>query len=397
MASKLKIREKRTWFEKWFLNNQVVTALLIALLCLLIILTFTKVSHLFRPIAQFLGIVGLPIVISGLLFYILNPLVNLMEKYGIKRVWGITLLFVLIIGLIGWGLIILVPKLESQTMSFIKNWPNYWKIIESKISDVLSFPIFDKIGEPLEKALNELFASISNLTKSISKNAFKGIGSLVGAVASIVVTVVTVPFILFYLLKDGKQLMPYATQFLPTKMRKPTIVVLKDINKQLSSYVRGQVTVAFAVAIIFIVGFSVIGLEYSVTLGILAGFLNLIPYIGSALATIPAVVLAMVSGPKMLIAVIIVFIIEQTLEGRFVSPLVLGSQLKIHPITIIFVLLTSGKLFDVLGVILGIPGYAALKVIVTHAFDWYKEVSGLYRDDTVKQLAAPQKNTSESD
>ncbi|MGX7013734.1 AI-2E family transporter [Vagococcus silagei] len=394
MNNKVKNKKRAAWLNHLMINNQVVSSLLILLLVLLIVLLFTKVSYLFQPIVQFVGIVGLPIIISGLMYYIFNPIVNLMEKYGIKRVWGITILFVAIIGLLTWGVVILVPKIEYQTKSFLNNWPTYWRIIEAKISDVLNLPIFDKIGEPLEKSLNEFFASISSLTKSLSKNAFKGIGSFVGAVASVVLTVVTVPFILFYLLKDGKELVPYMTQFLPTKMRKPTVTVLADINKQLSSYVRGQVNVAVAVAIMFIIGFSVIGLDYSVTLGILAGFLNLIPYIGSALATIPAVILAMVSGPKMLIAVIIVFILEQTIEGRFVSPLVLGSQMKMHPITIIFVLLTAGKLFGVVGVILGIPGYAAMKVIITHLFEWYKEVSGLYEEEPVAVVEPPKLETT---
>lgn len=375
--------DKKTWFNRWFLNNQFVTTLLIVLLCLLIILLFTKVSHLFEPVAQFIGIVGLPIVISGLLYYILNPLVNFMERKGIKRNLAITILFVVIFGLITWGIVILIPKIEHQTRSFVNEWPTYWRIIESKTSEFFNAPIFDKFSKPIEDSLNEFFNSINTMAKTISKNAFKGIGSVVGAVANIVVTVVTVPFILFYLLKDGKKLAPYMTQFLPTKIRKTTLNVLVDINKQLSSYVRGQVTVAVAVAIMFIIGFSAVGLNYSVTLGILAGFLNLIPYVGSALATIPAILLALVDGPKMLIAVIIIFIVEQTIEGKFVSPLVLGSQLEIHPITIIFVLLSAGKIFGVMGVILGIPLYATIKVIATHLFTWYKEVSGLYEEETM--------------
>ena len=95
---------------------------------------------------------------------------------------------------------------------------------------------------------------------------------------------------------------------------------------QVSSYLRGQLTVAFAVAIMFMIGFSFTGLDYAVTLGIAAGFLNLIPYLGSFLAMIPAVFLGIVSGPALLIKVLIVFAIEQTVEGRFISPLVLGSQ-----------------------------------------------------------------------
>ncbi|MCG3562266.1 AI-2E family transporter, partial [Klebsiella pneumoniae] len=130
----------------------------------------------------------------------------------------------------------------------------------------------------------------------------------------------TMPFILFYLLKDGKQLAPYFVKFLPTRMQKPTLNVLSEMNSQVSSYIRGQLTVAFAVAIMFMIGFAVIGLEYAVTLGIIAGFLNLIPYLGSFLAMIPAIFLAIVAGPFMIIKVLIVFAVEQTIEGRLISP-----------------------------------------------------------------------------
>lgn len=100
---------------------------------------------------------------------------------------------------------------------------------------------------------------------------------------------------------------------------------------------------------------------------------------------IPAVFLGIVSGPALLIKVLIVFAIEQTVEGRFISPLVLGSQLSIHPVTILVVLLTSGKLFGIVGVILGIPVYAMTKVIITHIFEWYQIVSGLYDEDKPDQ------------
>lgn len=112
--------------------------------------------------------------------------------------------------------------------------------------------------------------------------------------ATVVVAILTMPFILFYLLKDGRNLAPYFVKFLPTRLRKPTLKVLKEVNEQVSSYIRGQLTVALAVGIMFIIGFSIIGLEYAVTLGIIAGFLNLIPYLGSFLAMVPVVFLAIV-------------------------------------------------------------------------------------------------------
>lgn len=373
-----------SWFWKWFLDNKAVSILSVTLLAFLNILVFTKISYVFQPIWQFFAIVGFPIVFAGILFYFLNPLVNWLEKKGVPRVAAIFIIFVAIIALIALGVIVIVPKIKSQTLSFINNWPNYWEIIKEKTNEVISWPIFAQYADQLEKASENLFDSITNVVQNISKGAFQGIGSIVGKVANVVVTLVTMPFILFYLLKDGKDIPAYLIQFLPTKARKPTLNVLLDINKQVSMYIRGQLTVALTVAIMFMIGFSVVGLDYSVTLGILAGFLNLIPYLGSALATIPAILLALVHGPSMMVKVVLVFIIEQLIEGKFVSPLVLGSQLEIHPVTIIFVLLTSGKLFGIIGVVLGIPGYAALKVLVTHLFNWYKQVSGLYEED--KQL-----------
>ena len=378
-------KEKESWMSRWFFNNQLIMPFIIIILCLLIVYLFTKVSHLFTPVAEFIGIVGLPIVISGLLYYIFNPIVDVLEKKGIKRTLGITILYVVIAGLITWGVIVLIPKIENQTKSLIEDWPIYWTTIQNKTAEFFNAPLFDKFSDQIDKAVSEMFNSINAIFKSVSKNAFSGIGNVVGAVANIVVTVVTVPFILFYLLKDGKSLAPTVTKLLPVKIRKKTLEILTDINKQLSSYVRGQVTVAVAVAIMFIIGFSAIGLNYSITIGIFAGFMNLVPYVGSALATIPAIILALVDGPKMLIAVIIVFVLEQTIEGRFISPLVLGSQLDIHPVTIIFVLLSAGKIFGVMGVILGIPVYAAIKVVVTHLFNWYKEASGLYEEEENKE------------
>ena len=135
------------------------------------------------------------------------------------------------------------------------------------------------------------------------------------------------------------------------------------------------------IAIMFCIMFKIVGLRYGMTFGILAGFLNMIPYLGSFIAMVPVVIMGLVQGPTMLIKVLIIFVIEQTIEGRFVSPLVLGNKLSIHPITIMFILLTAGSLYGVWGVLLGIPIYASVKVIVKEIFDWYRSVSNLYQDD----------------
>ncbi|MDH6365734.1 putative PurR-regulated permease PerM [Enterococcus sp. PF1-24] len=377
-------KQRLSWFWRWFLNNQVVTALLVVLLVLLILLVFTKVSYLFTPVWQFLAVVGLPIILSGVLYYLLNPVVDYLETKKIPRAYSILGLFVIIVALIVWGGAVIVPKIREQVVSFANNFPGYVEVIDQEIQEITKAPFFGELNVQLGNIGDEITSWLAKFLQSISKTTVQGIGSIVGTVATIVVAVITMPFIVFYLLKDGKNLIPYFLQFLPTKWREPSLKVLTEMNKQVSSYIRGQLTVAFTVSLMFILGYSVIGLDYAVMLGILAGILNMIPYLGSFLAMIPAVFIAIVAGPAMLVKVLIVFAIEQTIEGRFVSPLVLGSQLDIHPVTIMLVLLTSGKLYGVAGVILGIPAYAAIKVIVTHIFQWYQSVSKLYNDDIKK-------------
>ena len=391
---KEKQKKPHSWFWKWFLNNQAVTSLLVILLILLILLLFTKVSYLFEPVWQFLAIVGLPIILAGILYYLMNPTVDYLERKGIKRIYSIFGLFVLVVGLIVWGVVVIIPKIQEQSMSFADNLPGYLTIIENKVNEILSDPIFSQVQDQIEASNEKLISSLTDIVQNLSRSTIQNLGSFFGAVATIVLAVITMPFILFYLLKDGRKLAPYFVKFLPTKMRQPSLIVLKEMNDQVSSYIRGQLTVAFAVAVMFMIGFSIIGLDYAITLGIAAGFLNLIPYLGSFLAMIPAVFLGIVGGPVLLIQVLIVFVIEQTIEGRLISPLVLGNELSIHPVTILLVLLTSGKLFGLVGVILGIPVYAAAKVIITHVFEWYTRVSSLYEEEE-PILEAPPEDTPE--
>lgn len=380
MEEKNKKSRPISWFWRWFLNNQVVTSLLVVLLVLLIVFLFTKVSYLFEPIWQFLAIVGLPIILAGILYYLMNPVVDYLEKQRIPRIYSIIGLFVLVVALIVWGSVVIIPKIQEQTVSFVGNFPKYVDTIDNKLTEILRDPLFNQFRDQLESSGEKFVSSAGDMLQDISKSTVQSLGSFVGAVATVLVAVLTMPFILFYLLKDGKQLAPYFVKFLPTRMRKPTLKVLGEMNDQVSSYIRGQLTVAFAVAIMFMIGFAIIGLDYAVTLGIVAGFLNLIPYLGSFLAMIPAVFLAIVAGSVMLVKVLIVFALEQTIEGRLISPLVLGNQLAIHPVTILLVLLTSGKLFGIIGVILGIPVYAAAKVIISHVFEWYTTISSLYEE-----------------
>lgn len=378
---KVRVKSVATWFWRWFLNNKVVTILLVSLLILLNLLVFSKIMFIFNPVKDFLSVIGLPILMAGILFYLVNPLIDWMEKRKVPRIAGIGIVFMIIVGLVVWGIIILIPIIREETMSLIKNWPTYWEKVISQFDNLLRSSIFSQLQTQLADVNQSIVKSVSEQANGVVNSTFSGIGSALGTVTNIVIAIITMPIILFFLLKDGQNLPHYSMKFLPTKMRLNTYNLLKEINTQISQYIRGQLLVAFFVGLMFWIGFAIIGLEYAVLLAILAGVLNLVPYLGSFLAMIPIVIVALVSSPAMLVKVIIVFVIEQIFEGRLIQPLILGSNLKIHPVTIIVVLLTAGKLFGVPGVILGIPAYAVLKVIFEHLFKWYQTYSGLYEHD----------------
>ena len=367
-----------SWFFKWFLDNKAVTVFLVALLLGLNIFILSKISFLFIPVIDFLSVVMLPVILSGLLFYLLNPLVDLMEKYKINRVLAISIIFVIIAVLLIIGLAVAIPNLQRQVVIFAQNVPSYLEDADKVIDDLVTKRLPDDFRPQLEQVLAQFSTQATAWESNISSKAVNWVSALISGTSQVIVALIIMPFMLFYLLRDGKGLRDYITQFLPNKLREPVGKVLSDVNQQLANYVRGQITVAVIVAIMFIIFFKIIGLRYAVALGVTAGVLNLVPYLGSFLAMIPALVLGLIAGPVMLLKVIIVFIVEQTIEGRFVSPLILGSQLNIHPITILFVLLTSGSMFGIWGVLLGIPIYASAKVVISAIFDWYKEISGLY-------------------
>jgi len=371
--------KEQSWFFKWFLNKKLPVILLNVFLVLLIILLATKLAWLLEPIQQLMLIVGLPIIIAAVLYYLINPLIDWLEhRWHLNRVLSITLIFIVIVALLAWGVATIIPIIQSQTTSLIKQWPSYWANIQKQTMSWFNDPSFKSLQKQLDDINTDMLSNLSGKVNKMLTSTVTHIGTAVGVVTNIVIAIVTMPFILFFMLKDGHRLKGYLVKFFPVRIRETTSQVLEEINGQVSQYIRGQLTVAFWVAVMFTIGYWIVGMKYGLTLGILAGLLNLIPYLGSFLALVPSVVIAAFISPILLIKVLLVFAVEQTLEGRVVSPLVLGSKMSMYPVTTIIVLLASGKLFGLVGVIVGIPVYAIIKILVTHLFEWFKKVSGLY-------------------
>ncbi|MDU0156977.1 AI-2E family transporter [Bacillus cabrialesii] len=374
----------QTWsgrFKRFFLDNKFVLFLLVLLLIGLNILVFTKTSYIFTPIIVLLKTISLPIILTGIVFYLLNPIVDFLERRRIRRIYSILLLYVLIIGLITITIVSIIPFLKEQIMSLIDNIPRYVDIVENQTKQLIGSNFVNQAQQTMNINISDLATKVSDQAATIVNSTFTGVGNFIGALTEIIISIVTVPFILFYLLKDGKKLPVYILKFVPTRLKEQTYTVLSEMNHRLSSYIRGQIIVSFCIGFLLFIGYLIIGLDYASLLAIIAACTSIVPYLGPTIAITPAIIIAIVTSPLMLLKLVIVWTIVQLIEGKLISPQIMGKNLHIHPITIIFLLLTAGKLFGVVGIILAIPGYAVAKVITTHLFDWFKMRSHLYDEE----------------
>ncbi|MBC1486193.1 AI-2E family transporter [Listeria seeligeri] len=367
-----------TKFKQLFIDNKFVLGLLIFLLVALDIYVLTKISFIFDPLMVILKTVAAPIVLAGISYYLFNPVIDWLEKKKWKRGWAIALLYVVIIGLIILLFSFVIPAVKDQIVSLFKTFPGYWDQITQKFNEFSQSSLFDQLKDKLSTNMSDIMKTLSEKGTSVLNSAITSVGSIVGTVTEVVLAIVTTPLVLFYLLKDGKKLPDFLLKMLPVNGRAHTRQVLGEANHQISSYIRGQIIVSLCIGILLFIGYLIIGLPYALTLAIIAACTSIVPYLGPAIAITPALIIAIVTSPWLLVKLIIVWCVVQLLEGKFISPQVMGKTLKVHPITILFVILIAGNLFGVLGVIFAVPGYAVLKVIVTHVFIWFKRVSGLY-------------------
>lgn len=379
-----------TNFIRFLGGKNTLFLLICTLLIGLIIFVFSKISFIFEPIIVFISTVVFPIIVATIAYYLLRGIVRVMnEKMKIPRVWAILLLFLILIGILTTLIIVIYPFLKDQFHDLIKDFPFYFKKLLLDIDEFLRnsifAPYYAELGVNIPTLIDTKINEISAFLTDVISGLAVGITNFISAFAGFILSLVTVPFILFYLLLEGEKLPKFIYRILPPRLRDDAREVMHEADHQISSYIQGQILVSICIGIMVTIGFRIIGLEYALLLGVLAMLTSVVPYLGPVIAITPAAIIALVTSPFMLVKLAIVWTIVQLIEGKFISPQIMGKSLHIHPITIIFVLLTAGSLFGVVGVILGIPGYALLKVAVSHLFKLFKRRYDRYEFDPLKQ------------
>lgn len=349
-------------------------------LFLLVVRLVVQNAGLLDPIWRFIGIAAPAIIVAGILYYVLDPFVHLMERrLHLKEGVAIAIALILTIAILVLIFLNLIPFLTRQTASMIGSLPEFANDIMHKLNSANQQHHW-LTNDNLNEINRRVTTYFSKRGWNLLTGTLSSIGNVVTTVSDWIITLITAPLVLFFMLKDGHRFPHFISGVVPTAYRDRFIVMLDQMNVKVSSYIRGQLTVALCVLIIFSTGYSLIGLKYALLLGVIAGPLNLIPYFGSAIALLPALIIGAITSPSMLLGVVIVYLVEWVLETQVLSPLIMGNSLEMHPITIVFVLLAAGKMFGLTGVILGVPGFAVLKVFALTIFHWYQEYSALYPD-----------------
>lgn len=369
-----------SWFDRWVVNNRLVSVLAVIILLLLAIYLLHLTSFIFKPISALFAAVGAPVITAGIFYYLLIPVVNwLHHRFNLSKQLIVLLIFLIAAVLILIFIIYLAPVIRVNLVQFFQHWPDYYKHWSKQLDVWLDYPALKPVKNWALDANNNVNKTIIDWSRSYLSNGIAGVGKITHLITMIVITLLTFPFMLYYMLKEGDNFPRYISQFFPAKVRPSVSEVLSEINKQISDYLRGQILTAIAVSIMFMIGFSIIGLPYGIWIGLLAGPLNLIPYLGSFLAMVPAVIISLFGGTHLLFAVLIVFAIEQTLESRLIHPKIMGASMNIHPVTILVILLGAGEMFGLMGVAFGIPAYAVLKVLISRIYYWWRENSELFK------------------
>ncbi|WP_159722459.1 AI-2E family transporter [Enterococcus sp. CSURQ0835] len=365
-------RWKQSRWIRFLGGGELIFTLSAGLLLGAVLFVFNKVSFIFEPLGIIFGTVFAPILLSVVLYYLVEPLVAWLEKKGVKRIFsiiGIAVVLLLVVVALGiWA----VPKVYSQTASLVRDFPKLVAHFDETLNQLVA-------GTAAENIVKDVFGSFEEVVEQVITTLSDSLGDLQGFISNLFSTVsgffvilFTAPIITFFLLKDAAKFKLFLLKLFPPRFRDDVEELGAILNLQVGDYLKGQAIVALANGVIVFVGFLIIGMPYALPLSILVTVTSVIPYIGPFIAFIPCVVVALLESFSLFLGLVIVWICEQILNGNVIEPKVLGDQLRVHPVTIVLVLLVMGELFGLFGLVFGVPTYAVFKAFGIFLFRKFK-------------------------
>ncbi|GEK92058.1 AI-2E family transporter [Alkalibacterium kapii] len=337
----------------------------------ILIYVLQRIDFILNPLVGILTALFMPLLIAGFLYYLLNPIVKLLERFKVKRIIGIAIVMLLLIGFVAISILLGIPMLIEQTSNLISGIPVLIRELEKYASKLAEEPWMQQVD--IELALVNLEEWLRNTGARFLSGVASGLGSVIQAFTDVAFLFITVPVILFYMLYDGHRFLPLVVEKTPTKYKQNIKEMILQTNVTISSYISGKGMASLIVGILLFIMYSIINLPSAFLLSFFAAITNFIPYVGPFIGAAPAIVVGLIESPALAVLAAVFVLIAQQLDSNFLTPLLVGKSLAIHPLTVILVLLASANIAGLVGMLIGVPVFAILKTIGTYLFKIYRE------------------------
>lgn len=305
-----------------------------------------------------------PFLIAALLAYMFNPLVTRWQAWGVPRTLSVLLLFVILAGLLTLLTVWLTPKLYSQVQLFATKLPGYLDGLQERVLPKVQALLgvdaawldFAALKQQLLDHWREIGKVAGEVLGTLSRSGLR--------VAGWLINLVLVPVVAFYLLRDWNQLVVRLHDLFPPRMQPRVSELARETDEVLGAFLRGQLLVMLALAILYSTGLWFLDLDLALPIGLVAGVVSFVPYLGFIVGLAAASIAAFFQFQDlwMLLWVAAVFGVVQVLEGMWITPMLVGDRIGLHPVAVIFAVMAGGQLFGFFGVLLALPVAAVIVV-----------------------------------
>jgi predicted PurR-regulated permease PerM len=333
-----------------------------------------------------------PFVLALVLAYILDPLVDRLEARGLSRAFAVIALVLPAVATLAGVFLIFVPAAFRQLGEVLQAIPTLFErvglwieLAQAKLLTV-DIPLFDgaEIVEQLRAvdsaAVVEFLQERQAALSAYTWDGVLGLGRGLGSFLTILGYVVLTPVLTFYLIRDWDRITARVANLFPVDRREMYVGFFGECDKLVSSYLRGQITVAISLGLITGIGLGLVRFPYAASIGVVAGLFSIVPFLGIVISLIPAIVIALVSGSVgiSLLKVALVFGVAQVLDQTVITPRIVGGSVGIHPVVVVLALSLGGFFFGFVGLLAGVPAAAVTKLLILRGLDRY-EASDFYR------------------
>lgn len=331
---------------------------------LILVLVITVIVALFRTY-PILGNMTWAIFLSVILAFLLNPIVNKLESFGIKRGYSMIITYLIIVGILVFLGIAIIPDLISQVTRFISNLPGSIKFVIDTIEErLVTWNINTELLHTAQTNINNSIADIAKNIPTWSTTIFERVQ---GSISSIV-TLVLIPIITYYFVVDKDNIIKGVYNFIPNKYKNDSYYLYKEINFAMQEFIISRSLMALFIGFSTGIMLWAFGIPFALVIGILTTIMDVVPYVGPIIATAPALIFAFIISPVTFVWVAIFCWLLQWIEQNIVGPKLFSNSSGLHEVLILISIILGGGIFGVWGMILAVPAVVIVKILLRFVF-----------------------------